>query len=167
MISDGTFRAVALSVELGFTSNGHEQVAILWQLQEGHVGEKLAWYGYFTEKGTNIALKGLRAAGWKGDDLSDLSSIIGSEALLVIQNEEYDGKMRPKVRFINRLGGPVIKDTMDQGAAKKFAARMKGAIKAFDIAESQPKVSGKPVAAAKGQAKRPSNDDETDSTIPF
>ena len=46
--------------------------------------------------------------------------------------ETYEGKVRAKVKFINSTGGMALKNPLDQGQAKAFAAKMKAKIAAFD-----------------------------------
>jgi hypothetical protein len=51
---------------------------------------------------------------------------------VVVENEEYQGKVHPKIQWVNAIRGASIQNAMDPLQAKSFAARMKGALVAFD-----------------------------------
>jgi hypothetical protein len=159
-LADGRYRARGVRAELGLTSKGNEQVGVELQLLgDGYEAVKLSWYGYFTDASFPITIKALRALGWAGDDLSDLSGIDTNEVELVVENEEYEGKVRPKVQFINALGGLGMKEPMPEDRKKSFAAAMRDRIKAAELANGQRKPVQKPLGPPRAQ---PSADD-----IPF
>lgn len=126
----GTYRARAVGAELSTTSTGKEQIAVQFQLLE-HEGETLLWFGYFTERALPITVRALRACGWQGNDLQDLTGILDNEVDLVCANEEYNGTTRLKVQFVNRPGEMPFVQPMEDTAARSFAARMKGQIAAL------------------------------------
>ena len=176
MIDEGIYRARAVEGALGYTSNNTEQVAVDFAItEEGHENQRITWYGFFTEKTVETTLKSLRAMGWAGDDLSDLSGIDANEVYLDIQHEEdQEGNLRARVRWVNATaGGLALKTRMDEGAAKAFAERMKGHVLAQKNRPngSPAAASAKPAAANSGgggrrgtaaQSKARDNDD-----IPF
>ena len=126
MLSEGTYRARAAELDFGFAGTGTEQIAVRFLTTEG---ESITWYGYFTDKAAQYAIQALRACGWKGDDLFELTvEDLPDEVELVVQEDEYDGQTRMRVAFINALGsGSVaLKERMDDAQRRKFAARMKG-----------------------------------------
>lgn len=138
MIDEGTYNARALRAALGMTSTGKEQVAVEWALLDGS-NRKITSYHYFSsDKAVEISMDGLRTAGFRGNDLSDLSTLCHSEGCptpeceIVIVHEEYNGKTSAKVQFINSTGGRALSAPLDDAKAKAFAARMKGAIAAYD-----------------------------------
>lgn len=145
-MENGIYRGRAVSAMLGETATGKEQVAIQFEFLE--MNEQLTYYGYFTDAAREHAFKALRAAGWTGDDLSDLSGVGGPDApevSLVVENEEYQGHVYPKIRWVNVPGGgPAVKNPLSADKAKAFAARMKGAVLAFDKSAGTPKA--KPVS---------------------
>ncbi len=149
-MDEGTFPAVVTEGLLGMTSTGKEQVAVSVELtneEGGPTGERIAWYGTFTDAAYPYTLKALRTMGWKGDDISDLSMMPGTQVSVVLENDSYNGKTRLKVKFVNPPGGgAILKEQMDANAAKSFAARMKAKVKAFDIAEGKPRATGKPTS---------------------
>lgn len=166
-LEDGKYRGRSKRALLGRAKGGTEQVGVLFDLLD-MPGRSITWYGYFTDAAFGITMKGLRTAGFKGDDLSDLSSLDESsnppEVLLVVENERYEGKLSPKVKFINSVGGLAMKDQMQGQDLDKFARRMKARIAAFDKssgAKPAPKqTSGRPV-----EASQPPGDEDVD--LPF
>lgn len=136
-IGDGIYRARAVAGQLGETSTGKEQVAVEFELMdsEGVIGPRITWFGYFTEKTTESTFRALRTCGWMGDDLSNLQGIETNEVSLVIQNETWEGKTRPKVQWVNAPGGNGmgLKAPLAPDRAKSFAAKMRAAVRAFDV----------------------------------
>jgi hypothetical protein len=134
MIENGIYLATPMpGAALGYTSKGTESVGVEFVLKES--GQRVSWYGYFSEKTTERTIEALRFCGWTGQDLSDLSEIgqdQNVEVNLVIEQEEYEGKVRAKVQWVNRAGGLAMASPLDANQAKSFAQRMKGAVLAFD-----------------------------------
>lgn len=139
----GTWKAKAKAGALGMTSTNKEQVAVEFEVTEGpNIGKRMTWFGFFTDNTTERTFESLRAAGWKGQDLSDLSDLSAAdvpEVSLVLENDTYEGKTSVKIRWVNRLGGIPLKSQLDPNAAKAFAARMRGQVIAFDAKAGQPK----------------------------
>ena len=143
MIEPGIHKGKVILGMLGETATGKEQVAISFELEDG---QHIAWYGYFTEKALPITLQALRTCGLQGTDVSELSSIEGTEVQLTMTAEEWEGKTQVKVRWINPLSGPVLKSPMDAAKAKKFASEMKTHLLDFDKQQgtSKPKTAQSP-----------------------
>lgn len=167
-LANGTYRAKATQGALGLTKTGSEQVGVLFRLVgEGVEGKYITWYGYFTEKTIDRTIESLRICGWAGNDLEDLSGIDANEVELVVENEEWEGNWSPKVRWVNRAGGFAMAAPLQATQAKAFAAKMKGAILAYD------KKAGAPAPKTNGQkpAPKPSASPEpppiaTDPNVP-
>lgn len=124
---EGTYRARGVLGALGMTSTGREQVAVELQiLDENFAGATITWFGYFTEETQERTFESLRTLGWKTDDLSNLDGINANEVKIVLKDEEYDGKWRLKVAWINKPGGLALKTPMNEQQARSFAAQMKG-----------------------------------------
>lgn len=156
MLDAGTYRARAIEAALGETDTGKEQIAVRFSLLDLE-GQEITWYGYFTDKTLETTFKALRTAGWKGQDLSDLADLCNPETpevTLVVEQEEYEGKVRARVRWVNGAGGLALKKALDPNKAKAFAARMKGQIVAFDRTSGAPKASTSK-AATKGDEHDP------------
>ena len=144
LIQAGTYRARAIEGALGETSTGKEQVAVRFQLLDFE--QTITWYGYFTDKTLEGTFRALRTAGWKGQDLSDLSDLAGEtpEVHLVVEHEAYKNPQTgqttttAKVRWVNSTGGIGLKAQLPEDKAKAFAAKMRGALVAFDRASGAP-----------------------------
>lgn len=125
----GNFKARALTGALGYTSGGKEQVAVqLEVLDEGFQGETITWYGYFSDGAVDRTLESLRLLGWEGDDLFDLKGLGDKEVRIVLDEDEYEGKIQLKVKWINGPGGLALKAPMNDGEARAFSQRMKGLV---------------------------------------
>lgn len=148
-----TYRAKAVEYGLGTTAGGKEQLAVRFEVQDPETpGQSFTWYAYFTDAALERTIESLRHCGWTGDDLSDLSGIERNEVSIVVEDEEYEGKVRAKVRWVNALGGLALKSRMEGGQAKAFAASLKDRIRGLGV--------GKP-AAAKPSSPAASGGDDT------
>lgn len=153
-LTSGKFRAKGIAGALGYTSNGSPQVAVeLRILDDGHAGDSITWFGFFSEKTQERTLESLRILGWKTDDLSNLDGITDNEVSVTMEEEEYNGEVRLKAQWINRLGGIALKERMTPVQAKAFAQQMKGAAIASRGATPAP-TAGKP-PATRAPAQRP------------
>ena len=135
LIPVGKWSAVPTGAALGETKDGKEQVGVSFDLPD--VGRSITWYGYFTEKTARRTIESLRYCGWKGDDLSDLSSIgtdPSVEVQLVIEHDTYEGVTRAKVTWVNAPGGVAIQKPLDDGKKVALAQRMKGLV--LDVSKS-------------------------------
>lgn len=130
MIKAGYYPMRVLEADLGYTSKDRPQVALLLEIKEGeHAGESYTWYGYFTDATRKRTIQALRTLGWKGDDISELSTVIGGESECSIQIEpDLEGQDRARVGFIGRGGGLAMKERMSDEQKKAFAASLKGLI---------------------------------------
>ena len=123
----GRYRAKALDGELGYSSNGNEQVMVKFEILEGpDTGKSITWWGYFSEKTADRTLKALMDAGWDGQDVSVLSGLGSKEVSLTIGNDTYNGEVRQRVQWVNPLSGPKPKNAMSDSQKASFAERMKG-----------------------------------------
>ena len=164
LIPEGTWRARGVTAELGYTSQDNEQIGVELEFmpdQHDDVdGRRTTWYASFSEKAEAHTLKALRVLGWSGDDLSDLTGIDANEVdAVVIHEEDLEGAIRSRVRFINPLGsgGVAMKVKMSEDQARAFAERMKGRVlamaKAAPPTAAGAKPAAKPAAGAKPAAK--------------
>lgn len=136
MLPEGTFHAVARSAVLSESSkNKTPQVVVTFEITTAeHAGTKIDWFGFLTDKTTERTIESLRYAGWKGADLSDLSDLERDDTpvvALVVEHEEYEGKTRAKVQWVNREGGRGAA-ALPAAQAKAIAEKMRGAIAAVD-----------------------------------
>ena len=125
MIDPGTYPAVPVGHEFGWTSADKEQVAIAFRLDDGRT---IVAYRYFSDKTWERTLEDLRICGMKGDDVSaikpgDLSRPV---SLVIIHEPDLDGVLQAKVRYINdpnEVRG--LKKPMDRESLIAFAQRLK------------------------------------------
>lgn len=142
----GTWKARAREAELGYASTGTEQVAVLFEIVEGpYLGERITWYGYFTEGTFDRTVEGLRNAGWTGNDLSDLSSLGSRDCFIVVEWDTYNGERSLKVRWVNSGNGLALKQAMGDAEKRAFAARQRARVAAIGGgagAAAQPRLGG-------------------------
>jgi hypothetical protein len=168
LIAEQTVKARPVEAALGRTNKGGEQVAIAFQLLEGpDEGKHVTWYGYFTEKTLDRTLESLEYCGWAGDDLSNLANL-DREVYLVIEHEQdQEGQLRARVRWINASGGVALANRLNETEAAAFGQRMRGAVLARRQAKGQPSTPRTNTQSARREPplkaeQRPAEDD-----IPF
>lgn len=115
-------------VVLGRTSKGKEQIVVQFENAEG---QHATWYGFFSSAALPYTLERLETCGWDGEadgwNVSKLhrsDKLAGNEVELVIEEEEYDGKKTPKIRWINEVGGGAVADPMDSEEASRFGEEL-------------------------------------------
>jgi hypothetical protein len=134
-IQNGTYRARAkewVLAEIG--ANSTTAVSIQFAFADPALGS-IVWDGWLTEKTFDRTIESLRHCGWEGSDLSELQGLDANEVDLVIEQEEYEGRVYPKVKWVNRAGGLAHKTPLSGDKAKFFALQMKEKIKAFDASK--------------------------------
>jgi len=125
----GTWRAVAVSAELGETKGGKDYIGMLIEFVDGpNQGKRSTWYGYFTDKTEERTLDSLMIAGWDGHDINEMAGLGGCEFAVVCENEEYEGKETFKVQWINKASfdAPMVQTKMSDANRLAFAERLKG-----------------------------------------
>jgi hypothetical protein len=154
MLAPGKYRGRPVTAALGLTSKNTEQIAVTFELVDPP-GERITWYGFFTENTTDRTLQSLRSCGWQGNDLSvfvggePLPAGFDQEVELEVEQSEYQGKTTAKVAWVNSGGGLGLKNALTKDQAKVFAAKMQRTIDALDkaagrAAAAAPKTNGKP-----------------------
>lgn len=148
-MKDGTYKARASDAALGYTLEGAPQVAVAFTILEGeHEGQSITWYGYFTEKSQRRTIDALRACGWKGDDLSDLTSVGDEDVSIVLKTEVYQGTSQVRVAWVNSRSGVQLKTRMTPEEAKHFAQQMMGhVVAARGPAKATPRNGSAPTTA--------------------
>src|SRR4051794_18119735 len=106
MLKAGTYRARGVESDLGIAQTGKEQVFVKFAITSGpEEGQHVTWFGYFnTPENAKRTIESLRTCGWTGTDITELTGIDANEVELVVEHEEYNGKTRAKVRWINEIG---------------------------------------------------------------
>lgn len=150
-LQDGNYRARAIAHEYGVTSKGNDMVAVTYELLDKE-RMMMTWYGYFTDATIERTYKALRHSGWDGRDLLGLDGLGDTEVELVVVNETYEGKTRPRVNFVNPVGAGrgAVSNPLDQGGQEAFKRRVAGKIAAI-----QAKLNDRPAAAPAPAAAAP------------
>lgn len=146
-------RAVAGSEQYATGKNGTEQVAI--DVGIPSLNRTYTTFLYFSDAAAPFAIERLRACGWKGDDIANLSGIDANEIDVQIKYEAYQGQDRMKVEIATGGGRVKLENQMDERAKRAFAARMKAMLK-----------NGGNGAAPANSRQAPSST-STDDEIPF
>lgn len=154
-------RAIPGKAMLGYSKNkGTPQITVPLEILDGDGGE-ISWTSYFTPGSQEYTIKAMRTLGFRGDDVNDLSSIGGKAVSIVVEDEEYEGNVYQRVKFIDEIGGYSIPEEQRMGDAerKKFAAQMRGAFHAVDMAggsatKAQPAARTPPAQRGSGGAPR-------------
>jgi hypothetical protein len=131
---EGTYLAKVRNAELSMSSTGKEQVAVTFEV-EGQ--GTITWYGYFTEDAVKWTLDALENCGFTGDDITALEQCKGHEAEIVVEDDEYKGKVRSKVKWVNSAGGPRLAP-MTKAGKVDFANKLKGKLRARVEAKKEP-----------------------------
>lgn len=91
---------------------------------------------YMTEKTIEKTIEKMRAMGWEGTDLQELNDgtvLRGKKCRISVEHEEYDGKMRARVGWINPIDWQPGLSHDEEMAVKvkmfnKFVAKSKKAV---------------------------------------
>lgn len=150
--NDTTVNAKAVSWDLDTTGTGSVRIRVLFALMGEYAGRHLTYDGYFSDGTYARTIESLRYMGWEGADLDNIEGLDKNEVQLLIGQEEYEGKWRNRVRFVNRLASLFLSNPLDIAAKKSFAQSMKGRILALE--QGKPKngpVTRKPAASPPGK----------------
>lgn len=96
--------------------------------------QSIQWFGFFSDACFDRTIQSLRHCGWKGDDVSDLTGIDAHEVDIVVEHDEYQNKVTPKVRWVNQAGGGA---GMSPSQAADFAQSIKSRIAGMKSAEPE------------------------------
>lgn len=140
----GKFTGRAEAWELTENDAGDVQIIVQFRLegnQNEHDGAIRTWRGYFkSDKSQEIALKALMTMGWNTGDVMDLQGLGANLVELVIDEEEWEGKVHDKIKWVNRVGsGSTSLNVTPLAKDKKaaFAEKMKGKIALLSQKEAQ------------------------------
>lgn len=158
-IEAGTYkgRAIAGTEQYGQTKHGNDQIVLDLDLLE--IGEKVSTFLVFSDKSAPYSVERLRALGWNGNDLSNLTGIDRNEVAVEVKYEMYQGDEKMKVQILTG-GGVVLKDKLDDKGKKAFAARYAA------LAKSTPAPSAVAAAPARGALPAPVDAPSADD-LPF
>jgi hypothetical protein len=83
-------------------------VALTFEFKDDTSLRQLTWFGYLSDAAIGIAIKGMITAGLKSNDLLTLlgpEAFHDKEVQITVENEEYDGKTRARIKWINEISG--------------------------------------------------------------
>lgn len=152
----GTYIARSIEHAFGRTSGGKHQVAVRFEItQDGPAkGRRPTWYGYFTDKTRDRTFESLEAAGWDGESLADMNGLGSCDCAIVIDHEEdQEGMLRERVRWVNRIGGLALKEELSQADVLALDRSLKGDLLAWKSSKKNqaprqaPKQSAKPTSS--------------------
>jgi hypothetical protein len=159
-LENAKYTAKAIGCSFGNSENGNTQIAIDFEITEGeHAGAWLPWVGHFTELTADRTIESLRHMGWQGDDLAELDGLdaagiaekLPDVVSLVCEPEEYDGKQRLRVRWVNKGAGKfAFKAPVTGQDLRAFAAQMRAKVRAI-----RPEAGPRRTTAPAGNGSRP------------
>ncbi len=129
IIQAGRHDVTVADHQLGRSGTGTPHIAV--RFEDEH-GAGITWYGYLTDGALNSTLKALDALKWdtavhdgRIDSLNGTGVLVGTQATIVVENEEYKGEWHPKVKWVNELGGGGSAERMDAAEASSFAVDLR------------------------------------------
>lgn len=187
---EGTYHGVVTEPTYGWLGESKKgtryvRVPVTIDTEGAQKGKTIDWYGYLGEdvgrdgktktQRTVETLENCFGVNWDWNNIN----WAGKEAEVVVELEEYDGKTRPKVKWLNNpnmdrtTGGK----SPEEIEAEKAEAKAKAKEIAKELAASMPRRAGSPVTAptkaavASKPASRPlppvKTHDEDGDEIPF
>lgn len=117
----------AVEWSFGESSGGYEQIGVRFDIvdAEGHpTNDSETWYGTFSDAAWSYTADALKACGWDGKSLETLDGMGSRDVQLVIVEEEYQGEIQRKVKYINAGTGVAMKKPLGDEQKRQFFARM-------------------------------------------
>lgn len=152
-------KAVAGSEQYGETSNHHDQIVIDLAFVDGY---RASTFLVFSEAAAPYSMQRLRALGWTGTNLADLTGIDTNEVDVEVRYEMYQGEEKMKVQIVSG-GTVVLKNTFDEKGKKAFAAKYAALAKSTPAVQPATRPQAKPASAPQSAPASTGTDDE----IPF
>jgi len=112
-------------------------------------GQKITAFLYFGDASFQRSLESLRACGFTGDDIDKFADQTPDiECQIVVEHETYEGKVRPKVKWINKAGGVfTFEKPLPQSDLLRFSAQFKTALKSVPVVQGKKAERQAPTAA--------------------
>jgi hypothetical protein len=99
---------------------------------ENAAGDYITWYGSLSPAALPYTVERLRNAGWTGNDLSTVGSLVGKVADIKVVEDSYNGQTSLKVSGIYAQRPPKKRDPTDPATVKSIAAQFASQIAAID-----------------------------------
>ena len=128
LVEVGRYRGKVVDHDIGKSSKGTPQVAVQFEfVDKRNEARRLTWYGYFTtatigsehgvvkqlkELGFDLDKEGwdkLKKLGRKSTVNPEGGALMGLEADITVEKDEYEGKETRKIAWINSEGGMGMK----------------------------------------------------------
>lgn len=122
----GTYNMKPVEWEVGETSKGGDQVAFSFEFVDGpYAGQRLAWYGFFSEAALPYTIKSLVAMGWDRNPASfeTCKSVVPCQVTI----ESYtnaEGKTVQQTRVARVGAGLAMAKKFDDAEKKAFSSRL-------------------------------------------
>jgi hypothetical protein len=145
VIAEGTYAAVVspiqtssgpVSCQFGESGTKHTpMVLVRFEILRGpQAGQTIGWYGYFPETNEEVGertIRSLRACGFRADTFAAMpAEQVAQECQIVVEHEEYEGKRRAKVQWVNAVAaGLKVESQMDPSKLRLFSARFEKTLK--------------------------------------
>ena len=122
MIAPGTVKARASTMRFTNSSEkGTPGVEVVFNILEGpDKGTNVVWRGWMTEKTRVRTAESLEACGFDGENDATVTK---NEVYIVIEHEEYEGKTRPRVAWVNDMSRGPGSTPMDSGEGGRRQGR--------------------------------------------
>lgn len=128
-IPAGKYVAKAVHAELGHAKTGSEMIAVLFEITEGeYTGQRITWWGYFSEKTAKRTVESLKYTGWRGDWES--WDGLGTKRVELDVQEEADGQggVRLRVQWVNPVSIIKKDSAMSPTQRVAFAGKMRSLV---------------------------------------
>ena len=184
MLEKGNYRARASGFGLGFSNNkGTPMASIEFTVSDGEsTGDTITANLYFTENTEERNIKTLRLMGWGGTDVGDIQlDDLPNEVLLVVEEEEYNGRLWPRVKWINdpNRSGLQLGRQMTPSERANWSSQLRGVALKFAAGKPEnhapgPKRPAQPSVGKQAPSATPPSTEEThdqdylnDDVMPF
>jgi len=117
----GRFKARGIKGSEQFGEAGENktlQIAVDLDIPE--LGRSVTTFLFMSPAAAPYSVERLRALGWKGENITDLSGIDANEVEVEVRSEMYQGKQQWRVEILTGPGRVTLSNTIDKAA---FAAR--------------------------------------------
>lgn len=155
VIGAGTWEVAVEQHYLAKSSKGTPCVEVV--LQDIESLARITYFGYLSDAALEYTLKSLETMGWNPHEhdgritsLNGTELLVGNVVQIVVEEEEFEGKLRPKVKWINPSGGGIVGDPMEEKEAEAFSVDLRKKI----FSHAGPKPSTRP-----GPARPPKRND--------
>lgn len=147
----GQYDAVAVASAMGKSQAGHPTLAVRFVV-EG-VGT-ISWYGSFSENAYPFTVEALQALGWDPASnnyafgvLAEENFFAGAKANITVKHDEYEGKWKWKVAWVNPLGGGALfTEKLSKADAESFEAMLRAGVRSGKLVTRQRQAAAPAVA---------------------